>query len=422
MEVEKTKQTSPVTRLALALSAIETSVVNNECAAREALDRIVAAVSELDEVSAVAVAVDYSGEFVICANAGKIGAEGTYVDCVELYTQCMNSNRLLRCEDVKEDRRFSDRALGDAVSLMLLPLTQHRSPVGVLAIFSPVPHGLNVQHILALSTAATLCGMLLPEKISEIGESAKESAVPTGAPTTSSHDLAAVVNSHELTSEMQVASRSDVPVCISEPIECATELALAAPPSAELATLARALAAQAKEPPNFPSSEIGPRNRSNWIRVAALVAVSLLTAGAIGASVYAVRKQPLPQTTAEAGGPRKICEVTPQVGQASLAAHNLAGVGGALAGGRLLANQLPGCPAAAMSTTAEDRVDAVLSVNSKGAVEAVRVVGGGAMFQGVTVAALSRWQFAPFVSGGDMVNVDVPVSLVFRHAASATNE
>jgi hypothetical protein len=147
-----------VQQLTQALSRIEDAVVNHECTPQQALEAVVSAIGKLECVNTVLIAVRCDADFLVRAASGYAPAPNTPVEYGDLYQTCLSSNRMLRCEDLVRDERFGNLRMRKTLSFMLLPVSDN----GVLAAFSPAEHGLNVEHILPLSSAATIVSLLLP--------------------------------------------------------------------------------------------------------------------------------------------------------------------------------------------------------------------------------------------------------------------
>lgn len=424
------------------LSRIEQAVIAGRIDASAAIQATVQAIGSLDTVKGVDVVLTRAGRFL------SVASQGSHPDAPnEFYAECFANGRLLRCDDATKDARAEGL---DFVSAMLLPLSSRGSVIGVLAVFSRQAQAFGHEHIVPLSTAATICSVLAPQILeagagSHASSSAKarpnsKSARPNGktsAPSPSPDSHQASQDEAKVPPTARVAAEAPAVEPPSEIRPSPTKLELrgsARVPAernvrhhAEHVARENALRSLVVARPAEPVAEI-PRPPSSgslaWRfvrRPFVLAPLVLLFSGMVFGSMQMLRSaKAAPSSVSKTRDTGSLSfTVTKSVGTATAMPGMRVPAETPISPGRLTQDYQPTYPPEALQRAVEGKVTAVLVVSDRGAVEDVRITEGDPQLANSVVAALSHWRFSPFEIHDRAVPVEVPVTITF-HIAQET--
>lgn len=85
----------------------------------------------------------------------------------------------------------------------------------------------------------------------------------------------------------------------------------------------------------------------------------------------------------------------------------------------MVAREAPGFPASAAVAGIQGDVEAILSIDENGVVDAVRITRGDPVLAREVTATLSHWRYKPFVFASTTVAVELPITVQFRIASRA---
>jgi protein TonB len=156
--------------------------------------------------------------------------------------------------------------------------------------------------------------------------------------------------------------------------------------------------------------------------------VSEMTAGKIQAPILFPRTPFIPDSP-EPTGPANISEVGLGTGIPGGVGPSIPGssaaptvrlipkapvrVSGPVSEGLLLSKTLPIYPRLAIAVRAEGTVVLQATISKDGTIENLRVVSGPPMLQQAAIDAVKTWRYRPYLIGGEPVEVDTTVNVVF---------
>jgi GAF domain-containing protein len=145
---------------------------------RIALNLVARCAIDVTGATGAAIALLAQEQLTCCATSGPTAPPlGTPVPLDSGFSgECLRSRQPLRCDDTESDSRVNQEAcarLGGVRSMLLLPLFQRRTAVGILEVFSTNPHTFENTDAHLLELLAVIAGAALTDF------SAKEVAAPS---------------------------------------------------------------------------------------------------------------------------------------------------------------------------------------------------------------------------------------------------
>ena len=135
---------------------------------RTALNLVAARALDITGSSGAAIAIGTQGQMTCWATSGPTAPPlGAPVPLDSgLSGECLRSRSTLRCDDTEDDPRVNREAcarLGGIGSMLLVPLLQRKSALGVLEVFSTKPRAFDDTDAHALELLATIASAALSD-------------------------------------------------------------------------------------------------------------------------------------------------------------------------------------------------------------------------------------------------------------------
>lgn len=387
------------------LIKIEQSISEGAIGAAAALQAISVSLASFPVVSGAFIAL-YQGPQLVCvASAGAAPAVRNRIPTDGLVGECLQTGRLVRCLHASEDPRVDPMLRHELrfESMLCVPVQSRCAASGVLVVLSAQPDSLEQEYVFILGSAANLAAAIavrLPAmEETEYTESQDTSARDSEAKATVAVDAdTAAANLSSLVEagldSVGPGSRIDLTALVSE---------LTTPPTVQPDTQESLIAAPPVIPQRVWSS---PRLRNG----AAVVLGLLVFSSALYPAIRGRQAQPTPavRTIAAVTGStdETIGRPTPAV-----AGHTTSPV---IVGGQLRNRTAPVYPQNALRNSLQGEVSLVATVNEAGIVTETRVLSGEAELADSAIRAVAHWRFAPFMTDGRPLLVNLPVTIAFH--------
>ena len=154
---------SPIIDPAAEIELLETEIVAGKLSNEAALAAIVQRTSELTRAMGAAIAIDDGAGMMCRASVGVAPQVGVRLQPdAGLSGECVRTGEIVRCEDTETDPR-ADRMLCRRINLrsvVILPVHSGKKVVGLLEVFSSLPHAFDSADIILLRHVVSLISAL----------------------------------------------------------------------------------------------------------------------------------------------------------------------------------------------------------------------------------------------------------------------